>query len=213
MHTPGIFLHQPFGDRPQGKLRTQRQGMSAEYERAQIAERTWRGRWEKARRGACMPWASQCYGYRYRPQRHGCAAQGMREPSEAEVVRARYPAWVAEHLRCRQIPKRLNASHTATPTGKNPVWQGAPGRHSLTTRVYAGQARYNYRRPVVPQSRKTAAHHRRSLQTGRSERTESAGIGSEAPAIIPVELFEKAPWHRRRNAATARRMSQPTSGR
>jgi site-specific DNA recombinase len=160
-----------------------------------------------------MPWAYQCYGYRYLPKRQGCAAQVMIEPSEAEVVRAISRALVEEHLSCRQITKRLNASHTATPTGKNPVWQVATVRNILTNRVYAGQARYNYRRPVVPQYRKTAAHQLRSLKTGRSYRTESEWIWSDAPAIITVERFEKAQWQLRRNAATARRMSQPTSGR
>ena len=72
MHTQVIFLHNPFGDTPQGKLLTQMQGMIAEYERAQITERTRRGRLEKARRGEFMPWAYRCYGYRYLPKRHGC---------------------------------------------------------------------------------------------------------------------------------------------
>jgi site-specific DNA recombinase len=62
-----IFLENPFGDSPQGKLLTQMQGMLAEYERTQILERTRRGRLDKARRGAYMPWAYQCYGYRYLP--------------------------------------------------------------------------------------------------------------------------------------------------
>lgn len=44
LHVQGIFLQNPFGDTPQGKLVTQRQGMRAEYERAQIHERTRRGR-------------------------------------------------------------------------------------------------------------------------------------------------------------------------
>ena len=47
LHTPLIFLQHPFGDSPQGKLLTQMQGMIAEYERAQIAERTRRGRLAK----------------------------------------------------------------------------------------------------------------------------------------------------------------------
>jgi site-specific DNA recombinase len=47
MHTQVIFLQNPFGDSPQGKLLTQMQGMIAEYERAQITERTRRGRLEK----------------------------------------------------------------------------------------------------------------------------------------------------------------------
>jgi DNA invertase Pin-like site-specific DNA recombinase len=49
------FLHNPFGDTPQGKLLTQRQGMRAEYERAQIHERTRRGRLEKAHHGEFIP--------------------------------------------------------------------------------------------------------------------------------------------------------------
>jgi site-specific DNA recombinase len=59
-HTPLICLPNPFGDTPQGKLLTQLQGMIAEYERAQILERTRRGRLEKARRGEFMPWAYHC---------------------------------------------------------------------------------------------------------------------------------------------------------
>jgi site-specific DNA recombinase len=44
LHMQGIFLHNPFGDTPQGKLLPQMQGMIAEDERAQITERTRRGR-------------------------------------------------------------------------------------------------------------------------------------------------------------------------
>jgi site-specific DNA recombinase len=40
----GIFLQNPFGDSPQGKVLTQMQGRRAEYERAQIHERPRRGR-------------------------------------------------------------------------------------------------------------------------------------------------------------------------
>src|SRR5499427_4006373 len=155
----------------------------------------------------------QCYGYRYLPKRHGCAAQVLIEPSEAEVVRAIYCALVEDQLSCRQITKRLNASQTPTPTGKNHVWQVATVRNILTNQVYAGQARYNYRQAVVPQYRKTAAHHLRSLKTGRSSRPESTWMWSEAPAIITVELFDKAQQQLRRNVATARKISQPTSGR
>jgi site-specific DNA recombinase len=204
-HTQVIFLQNPFGDTPQGKLLTQMQGMIAEYERAQIAERTRRGRLEKARRGEFMPWAYRCYGYCSLPKRHGCAPQVLIEPLEAEVVRAIYRTLVEEQLSCRQITKRLNAAKTPTPTGKNAVWQSAPVRNILTNRLYAGQARYHYRRPVIPKYRKTEEHQLRSLKTGRSDRAESEGIWSDTPAIIPAELFAKAPWQLRRNAETARK--------
>jgi site-specific DNA recombinase len=71
VNTPLIFLQNPLGDSPQGKLLTPMQGMIAEYERAQIAERTRRGRLENARHGEFIPWAYSCYGYRYLPKRHG----------------------------------------------------------------------------------------------------------------------------------------------
>jgi site-specific DNA recombinase len=87
-HTQVIFRQNPFGDTPQGKLLTPMPGMIAEYARAQMAERTRRGRVEKARRGACMPWVYRCDGDRSLPKRHGCTPQVLMEPLEAEVVRA-----------------------------------------------------------------------------------------------------------------------------
>ena len=213
VNTPLIFLQNPFGDSPQGKLLTQMQGMIAEYERAQIAERTRRGRLEKARHGEFIPWAYSCYGYRYLPKRHGYAPQVMIDPVEAAVVRDIYRALVEEQLSCRQITKRLNAAKTLTPTGKNSVWQPATVRNILTNRVYAGQARYNYRQPVIPQYRKREEHQLRYLKTGRSYRSESEWVWSDAPALITVELFDKAQRQLQRNAEAARKMYQPTSRR
>jgi site-specific DNA recombinase len=143
VNTLPIFLQNPFGDRPQGTLLTQMQGMIAEYERAQIAERTRRGRLEKARHGEFIPWAYRCYGYRYLPKRHGYAPQVMIEPVEAAVVRDIFRTLVEEQLSRRQITKQLNAVQTRTPTGKNRVWHPATVRNILTNRVYAGHARYN----------------------------------------------------------------------
>jgi DNA repair exonuclease SbcCD ATPase subunit len=50
-------------------------------------------------------------------------------------------------------------------------------------------------------------------KTGRSYRPASEWIESEAPAIISVELFEKAQVQLQRNAEVARKMYQPTSRR
>lgn len=213
LNTQLVFLQNPFGDTPQGKLLTQMQGMIAEYERAQIAERMRRGRLEKARRGEFIPWAYTCYGYRYLPKRHGSAPQVMIEPTEAEVVRSIYRAAVEEQLSCRQITKRLNQSKTPTPSGKNQVWQPATVRNILTNRTYAGTARYNHRQPVIPKYRKTDESKLPYLKTGRSYRPESEWILSEAPVIITPELFDKAQLQLARNAALARKMYQPTSRR
>jgi site-specific DNA recombinase len=170
VNTPLIFLQNPFGDSPQGKLLTQMQGTIAKYERAQIAERTRSGRLEKARHGEFIPWAYSCYGSRYLPKHHGDAPQVMIEPVEAAVVRDIYRALVEAQLSCRQITKRLNAAQTRTPTCKNHVWHPAKVRNILTNRVYAGQARDHYRQPVIPPYPKQEEHQRRYLKTGRSYR-------------------------------------------
>jgi site-specific DNA recombinase len=192
LHIHMICLHNPFGDTPQGTRLTQMQGMIAAYARAQILERTRRGRLEKARRGEFMPWAHRCYGYRYLPKRHGCAPQVVIEPVEADVVRRIYCLLVEQHLSCRQMTKRLNASHTPTPSGRNQVWHPATVRTLLTNRVYAGQARDNDRQLVVPRYRKTAEGPLHSLKTGRRYRPETEWVWSDAPAMISDAWFAKA---------------------
>jgi site-specific DNA recombinase len=213
LNTPMIFLQNPFGDTPQGKLLTQMQGMIAEYERAQIIERTRRGRLEKARRGELIPWAYRRYGYRYLPKQRGSSPQVMIEPAEAEVVREIYHALVEEQLSLRQIAKRLNEAKTMTPTGKNQVWQISTVRDILINRVYAGQARYNYRQSTIPKYRKTDESKLHYLKTGRSYRPQSEWILSEAPTIITPELFDKAQLQLQRNSEAACKMYQPSSRR
>ncbi len=134
MNTPLIFLQNPFGDSPQGKLLTQMQGMIAEYERAQIAERTRRGRLEKARHGEFMPWAYTCYGYRYLPKRHGCAPQVMIEPVGGRS-RPRYLSRLGGRT------AELSADHQTPERRQNANAHGQ--KHGLATRdgpQYSGQS-------------------------------------------------------------------------
>ena len=104
-------------------------------------------------------------------------------------------------------------ARTPTPSGKNPVWQPATVRTILTNRVYTGQARYNYRQPVLPKYRKADETRMHYLKTGRSYRPPQDWVWSEAPALITLELFEKAQLQLQRNAETARKMYQSTSRR
>jgi site-specific DNA recombinase len=86
-HTHVVLLQHPCGDSPQGTRLIQMPGMIAEDERAQILERTRRGRLEKARLGELIPWAYRCDGSRSRPKRPGSPPQAVGEPAEAAVVR------------------------------------------------------------------------------------------------------------------------------
>jgi site-specific DNA recombinase len=65
----------------------------------------------------------------------------------------------------------------------------------------------------VPTDRKEATAPGHAPKTGRSYRPSSEWVESAAPAIIPVELFEKAQRQLQRNAAVARKLYQPTSRR
>ena len=60
-----VFLKTPAGETPEDELLVQFQGMIAEYERAQIAERSRRGKRHKAQQGVVSVLSGAPYGYRY----------------------------------------------------------------------------------------------------------------------------------------------------
>jgi site-specific DNA recombinase len=60
-----VFLKSPSGQTPEDQLLVQFQGMIAEYERAQIAERSRRGKRHKAQQGVINVLSGAPYGYRY----------------------------------------------------------------------------------------------------------------------------------------------------
>lgn len=60
-----IFIKSPQAHTPEGHLLLQFQGMIAEYERAQIAERTRRGKRHRAKSGSVNVLSGAPYGYRY----------------------------------------------------------------------------------------------------------------------------------------------------
>jgi hypothetical protein len=132
---------------------------------------------------------------------------------EAAVGRDISRAVVEAHLSCRQLPTRLHAAHTRTPTGKNDVGHPATVSNRLTHRVDAGPARDHDRPPVIPPYRTREDHHRRARKPGRSARAERAGVWSDAPALITGALCDQAPRPRQRHAAAARTLDPPASRR
>src|SRR6476619_2280633 len=60
-----VFLKAPSGATPEDQLLVQFQGMIAEYERAQIAERSRRGKRHRAHQGSINVLSGAPYGYRY----------------------------------------------------------------------------------------------------------------------------------------------------
>src|SRR5882724_3913420 len=62
-----VFLNHELARSPEGDMLLQVQGIVAEYERAQIMERSRRGKLHAARRGSVSVFTQAPYGYRYIP--------------------------------------------------------------------------------------------------------------------------------------------------
>ena len=82
-----LFVKSPTAQTPEEHLLLQFQGMIAEYERAQIAERTRRGRRHRAKEGLVNVLSAAPYGYRYIKKTEHSAAYFAVEENQAEVAR------------------------------------------------------------------------------------------------------------------------------
>lgn len=128
-----IFLEGPAGDSPEDKLIRFILGYVAERERALIAERTRRGKWERARQGR-MPGGTGVglYGYDYDPVRK----QRTINPAEAEVVRTIFRL-ACQGLSAHLIARYLNERGIPSKTGKR--WNPLTVRRLLRNPAYKGE--------------------------------------------------------------------------
>jgi Resolvase, N terminal domain/TIR domain len=122
-----IFLRAPSGATAEDQLLVQFRGMIAEYERAQIAERSRRGKRHRAQQGSINVLSGAPYGYRHVKKTDTSAAYYEVVESEAEVVRFIFDAYTRQGLslvpsracstnaRCRR--ERDRADGNAPPSG------------------------------------------------------------------------------------------------
>ncbi len=176
------FLHHPMSDKPEDQLLLQLQGMFAEYERAQIAERARRGKLRKAGTGQWLNWSRPPYGYRYIPSAHGQPGSPVIDESEAVIVRQMFQWLVNEGRSGRQITKRLNA--LGIPPRHSARWHQASVRGMLTTETYAGIAYYNRQMAVVPKQRRDPMAYRKTEKSSHQVRPIDAWIPIPVPALI-----------------------------
>ncbi len=187
-------------DDPQARLLTQVQGVIAEYERAKIAERYRRGKLWRSRVGEVISWKAP-YGYRRVPRSAAAPAHLVTFEPEAQVVRRVFDDYVAAGLSMRQITRRLNADHVASPTGR-PVWGVSTVGRLLRNQAYVGRAYYN-RTELVPA--RTAG--RRPTRQRPRPRTEWIAI--PVPPIVADDLFEAAQQVSRDNSQFSPRRAEP----
>jgi site-specific DNA recombinase len=93
-----VFLKSPAGSSPEDQLVVQFQGMIAEYERAQIAERSRRGKLYKAKQGVVNALSAAPYGYKYIRKTDTSIAYYEVIESEAGVVRMVFKMYTQQNL-------------------------------------------------------------------------------------------------------------------
>src|SRR3954454_20600127 len=103
-----VFLKAPAGDSPEDQLLVQFQCMIAEYERAQIAERSRRGKRHRAQQGMVNVLSGPPYGYRYVRKSDSSAAYYEIIEPEAQVVRLVFEAYTQQGLSINAIARLLN---------------------------------------------------------------------------------------------------------
>src|SRR3989337_510257 len=102
------FLNAPNSVTAEDQLLVQFQGMIAEYERAQILERSRRGERHRARAGEISVLSGAPYGYRYIRKSDSTAAYYEVMEAEAEVVRLVFQTYIEQAISINAITRMLN---------------------------------------------------------------------------------------------------------
>jgi len=189
-----LFVKSPQGDSAEDQLLVQFQGMIAEYERAQILERSRRGKRHRAHAGEISVLSNAPYGYRYIRKTDEAPAAYLVHEAEARVVQRVYEMYTVEGLSIGEITRRLNAESIPTRKAsarwerstvwavlRNPAYRGAAGfgktRASTRVRVMRPQRRRGVTTPST-----TAGH----------ERPREEWIEIPVPALVTEDSFARA---------------------
>jgi site-specific DNA recombinase len=190
-----IFAKEPErSGSPEDELLRQFQGMIAEYERAQIAERTRRGTLHRARAGAVAVLSRAPYGYRYVKKSEHADAYFEIDEAQAQVVREIFRRYAHDGQSVGAIARALSERGVPTKTGRT-GWNQGTIWGMLRNPAYAGQAAYGKKRVTEKPARLTRPLRQRGERHGRPavERTApEQWIHVEVPALIDEETFALA---------------------
>jgi site-specific DNA recombinase len=201
-----VFVKAPKSDSPEDQLLLQFQGMIAEYERAQILERSRRGKRHRARQGQVSVLSGAPYGYRYVRKSEETAAYYEVMEAEADVVRLIYRRYTMEHLSIGTITRLLNEQ--AVPTRKRiSRWERSTVWAILRNPAYKGTACFG-KTEMRPRQRMTRTLRMRGgiakRNSSNQERPRKDWIEIPVPAIVSGETFALA-----QELLTANKMNAP----
>jgi site-specific DNA recombinase len=187
--------------------------MIAEYERAQIAERSRRGKRHKAQQGSVNVLSGAPYGYRYVRKSDISAAYYEVIEAEAEVVRLVFAAYTQQGLSINAIAHGLNEQQIPTRTAKT-RWERSTVWGMLRNPAYQGKACYG-KTELRPRQRITRPLRQRqglpSRNSANHERPRQDWIEVPVPPLLSEETFALAQEQLEKNKRYApRRTMEPT---
>src|SRR5437016_10192325 len=208
-----IYLKSPSGDSPEDQLVVQFQGMIAEYERAQIAERHRRGKRHRAQQGMVNVLSGAPYGYRYVRKTDTSAAYYEVVESEADVVRMVFAIYTQQRFSINAIARLLNERGISTRTGKT-RWERSVVWAMLRNPAYEGKACYG-KTEQSPRQRITRPLRQKNGISNRTnchrERPRADWIEVSVPALVSKETFALAQEQLTKNKHhSPRRTIEPT---
>ena len=202
-----LFVKAPQGSSAEDQLLVQFQGMIAEYERAQILERSRRGKRHRANSGEVSVMSGAPYGYRYvRKTDEAPAAYAVLE-AEARVVERIYEMYTVEGLSIGEITRRINAE--GIPTRKASArWERSTIWAVLRNSAYRGVACFGKTRASA-RTRVIRPLRRRGVTTPSTtaghERPREEWIEIPVPALVSEDSFARAQELLQENKIRSRR--------
>jgi len=189
-----VFLQGVSAQTPEERLLVQFQGMIAEYERAQIAERSRRGKRPRAKVGCVNVLSAAPYGYRYVKKNEVTDACYLVDEVQGAVVREVFEWYTVEGLSIGAIARRLNDRGVPTRFGKS-RWERSKVWAMLRNPTYAGRAAFGKteraeRKRVTRPLRQKGGY---SARCGANrERPKDQWIEMAVPALVSEETFARA---------------------
>jgi site-specific DNA recombinase len=188
------FLNAPQGATAEDQLLVQFQGMIAEYERAQILERSRRGKRHRARAGEISVLSGAPYGYRYIRKSDEAPASYAVIETEARVVQQVYESYTVAGWSIGAITRGLN-EHGVVTRKPGARWERSMVWAMLRNPAYRGTACFGKTR-VATRQRVTRALRLRggvaSRDSASHERPREDWIEIPVPALIEEPTFARA---------------------
>ena len=202
-----LFVKAPQGASAEDQLLVQFQGMIAEYERAQILERSRRGKRHRAQSGEVSVMSGAPYGFRYIRKTDEAPAMYAVLDAEAHVVQRIYEMYTVEGIGIGEITRRINAE--GIPTRKTSArWERSTVWAVLRNSAYRGFACFGKTRASA-RTRVLRPLRRRGVitpsMTAGHERPRAEWIEIPVPALVSEECFARAQELLQENKKRSRR--------